>query len=58
MLTPKNIEFILVTLPVFHFEISGSNDNFSHRENIELISITLLVFHFEISGNDDNFSHP
>ena len=45
-----NILFILVTLLVFHFEISDKDDNDEHSQNIQLISVTLLVFHFEISG--------
>ena len=57
LLQPKNIDFILITLLVFHFEISGKDNNDSHPLNKELISITLFVFQFEISGKDDNDLH-
>ena len=33
-LHPKNIEFILLTLLVFHFDISGKDFNELHSENI------------------------
>ena len=49
---------MLVTLLVFHFEISGKDDNDEHSRNIPLIQITLEVFHFEISGKDFNDEHP
>ena len=54
---PLSIIYILVTLLVFHFEISGKDDNDEHPINILLILVTLLVFHFEISGKDDNDEH-
>ena len=46
-----------MALEVFHFDISGNEDKFSHSENIPLILITLEVFHIEISGNEDNELH-
>ena len=52
-LHPLNVQIILVALFVFHFEISGNDDNDLHPLNIPLILVTLLVFHFEISGNDE-----
>ena len=45
---------ILVTLFVFHFEISGNDNNDEQFAKIELISVALIVFHFEISGRVDN----
>ena len=45
---------ILLTLLVFHLDISGNDDNDSHPLNIRLIFLTFLVFHLDISGNDDN----
>ena len=54
----QTIKLILKTLLVFHFEISGNDDNDLHSQNILLISITLLVFHFEISGKEDKDEHP
>ena len=57
-LHPENILFISVTLLVFHFDISGNDDNDEHPENIYFIFVTLLVFHVDISGNDDNEEHP
>ena len=57
LLHPLNIPNILVTLEVFHFDISGNDDNEVHQPNIQLISVTLEVFHFDISGNDDNDLH-
>ena len=42
------------TLFVFHFEISGSDNNEEHPLNIPHMSTTFEVFHFEIS--DNNFS--
>ena len=53
-----NIPLILLTLLIFHFEISGKDDNDEHTQNIKFILVTLLVFHFEISGKDDNDEHP
>ena len=43
---------------LFHFEISGKDNNDLHSPNIALILVTLLVFHFEISGKDNNDEHP
>ena len=50
---------ISVTLFVFHFEISGNNDNLLHLLNIKPISHTLLVSNFEISDNSvkEKYSH-
>ena len=53
----ENIYLILLTLEVFHFEISGNDDNDEHPLNIRLILLTLEVFHFDISCNDDNDEH-
>ena len=47
-----------IPLLVFHFEISGKDDNDKQQLNIELISVALLIFHLEISGKDDNNEHP
>ena len=52
------MQSILITLKVFHFEISGKDDNDEHPINIKLTLVTLIVFHFEISGKDDNDEHP
>ena len=49
---------ISLILLVFHFEISGNDDNDSQSENIKQISLILSAFHFEISGNEDNDEHP
>ena len=49
---------ILVTLEVFHFEISGKDDNDEYSLNILLIFVTLEVFHFEISGEMEENLHP
>ena len=54
----QNVPIILVTLLVFHFELSVNDDYDEHPSNIKLILVTLLIFHFEISGKDDNDSHP
>ncbi len=32
---PQNIEYILVTLSIFQFEISGKDNNDEHPRNIE-----------------------
>ncbi len=48
---------ILITLFVFHLEISGKDDNDEHCSNIELILFILFVFHLEISGKEDNDEH-
>ena len=45
---------MLVTLIIFHFEISGKDNNDEHPINISLISLTLTIFHSEISGKGDN----
>jgi len=34
------------TLLVFHFEISGKDNNDKHSAKIQIISVALLVFHF------------
>ena len=52
------MELILITLEVFHFDISGKDFNELHSSNKELISVTFEVFHFDISGNDINELHP
>ena len=54
----SNIEIILLTLIVFHTEISCNFFRLSHDLNNPLILITLLVFHFEISGISSNDEHP
>ena len=41
-------------LEIFHFNISGNDDNDEQSRNIRHILLTLEVFHFDISGNDDN----
>ena len=46
-----------MTLDVFHFEISGKEDNELHPLNILDIFLTSDVFHFEISGKEDNELH-
>ena len=38
---PLNIQLILVTLLVFHFDISGKDINDEQPLNIQLISVTL-----------------
>ena len=48
----------MITLEVFHLEISGNDDNEEHPENIYHIFVILDVFHLEISGNDNNDEHP
>ena len=53
----ENIDLVLVTLEIFHFEISGKDDNELHSQNIKFILVTLEIFHFEISGKDDNELH-
>ena len=52
-----NIPLILVTLLIFHFEISGKDSNDEHPSNKYDKLVTLFVFHFEISGNDFNDEH-
>ena len=52
------MELILLTLEIFHFEISGNDDNDEHPQNIKLMLSTFEIFHFEISGNDNNDEHP
>ena len=42
-----------MTLFVFHFDISGKDNNFKHPQNKLSILVTLFVFHFDISGKDD-----
>ena len=48
------MQFILLILEVFHFEISSKYDNNSQLENIKFIFVTAEIFHFEISGKDNN----
>ena len=50
----ENIALLLAALEIFHFEISGKDDNELHLLNIKFILVTLEIFHFEISGKDDN----
>ena len=45
-----NSLLILLTLLVFHLEISGNANNDSQFLNIPLILLTLFIFHLEISG--------
>ena len=40
---------------VFHFEMSGNEDNLSQPENIKLILLSLSVFHLDISDKNDKF---
>ena len=49
--------FILVTLLVFHFDISGKDTKDEHPENKELKSVILSVFHSEILGKYFNDEH-
>ena len=51
---PENIQFISLTLSVFHLDISGNDDKDEQPENIPFIYLTLSVFHLDISGNEDN----
>jgi len=53
----KTYRLILVTLLIFHFEISGKDDNDTHPLNISPLLIIFLIFHFEIFGKDDNDLH-
>ena len=55
---PKNIPFILVTLEVSQFDISGNDFNELHPSNIPLISVTFEVFQFDISGIEIREKHP
>jgi len=53
-----NFDFIIFgIIIVFHFEISGKDDNDEHLQNNQFIFLTLLVFHLEISGKDNNDEH-
>ena len=47
-----NKKLILVTLLVFHFEISGKDTKDEHLKNKILISVTLLVFQFKLLDKD------
>ena len=40
----ENINLILLTLLVFHFDISGKDNNDEHPPNIAPISVILLIF--------------
>ena len=51
---PSNIPLKLVSLWVFHLEISGKDNNDEQPQNIQFISVTLSISHLEIFGNDDN----
>ena len=51
-----NIEFILITLLVFHLDISGNDIDELHFLNIPIIQFILFVFLLNISGNDINRS--
>ena len=51
-LHPTNILLILVTLEVFHFEISGNEINDLHPQNIELILVILVL----LNKDDNKFS--
>ena len=44
----ENNPLILVTILVFHFDISGNDFNDEHSANKNLILVTLFVFHFDI----------
>ena len=48
---------MLITLEVFHFDISGIDINELHPENIPLILLTLEILHLDISGSDINELH-
>ena len=54
----ENIYSILVTLFIFHLEISGKFDKFVQQENIYSILLTFWVSHFDISGKDSKEVHP
>ena len=49
------MKLIFLTFEIFHFDISGNEDNLEQLKNIELILLTFEVFHADISGNRDNF---
>ena len=53
----SKIHFILVMLLIFHFEISGKDNNDEYLLSKKLISVSLLVFHFERSNKDNNNLH-
>ena len=53
----KNIPEILLTLDIFHFEISGKYFKDVHFLNNNSNDSILLVSHLEISGNDSNDKH-
>ena len=44
---------MLLTLLVFHLDISGNDFNETQHENINFISVTFVVFHLDISGKDN-----
>ena len=46
-----------MTLLIFHFEISGKDNNDEHLENIDDILVAFLVLHSEISGRFFNDLH-
>ena len=43
-----------ITFEVFHFDISGNENNSLLLENISPILVTLEVSNFDMSGNEDN----
>ena len=49
---------ILLTLLIFHFEISGNSFKDEHPKNIPDILLALHIFHLEISGNSFKDEHP
>ena len=49
---PKNKSFILVTLFVFHLDITGKELNDEHLSNKHLILVKLFVFHLDILGKE------
>ena len=42
---------MLITLIIFHFEISGNDFNDEHSSNIPSILLIFFKFQFDISGN-------
>ena len=44
----------VITFDVFHFDISGKDNNNEHPLNIYSILIISDVFHFDISDKDNN----
>ena len=52
-----NIQLILETLDVFHFDISFNDFKESHLQNIFCIKIILDTFHCDIFGSEYNKLH-